>query len=117
MSSGYAQGDTARCCAPHHVGPRVLPLARFYGIPPRVRASGYCRECHREWRHQKQAAARGEVAAEGVGPDFTALAEAELFPGRGYHELTPAERRAATDRARALASAAGVYPTAAPAAA
>jgi hypothetical protein len=89
VSSSYATGDTARCCAPEHEGPRVLPLTRFYGRPGRVRASGYCRECYLEWRRQKSAAARGEVAAEGVGPDFTALAEAELFPAA----RTPPSRR------------------------
>jgi hypothetical protein len=107
-----APATTARCCSAEHVGPRVLPLSAFYGLNNRKPGgSDYCRECYREWRRRKRAKERGEVAAD-VGPDYTAIAEAQLYPGRAYADLTPAERWQAIELARSLATAAGVYPPA-----
>lgn len=100
---------TVRCCAARHVGPRLLPAAAF-SPSQALRGRGVnCIECRRDWAREKRARLRGEVAAD-VGPDYTALAEAQLYPGRAYAELTPAERWEAIEIARSLAIAAGVYP-------
>lgn len=98
-----------RCGARDHVGERLIPASRFYPSQAKKRAGAYCAECYREWKRQRDARRRGEVAAD-VGPDYTALAEAQLYPGRPYAALTSVERERAIALARAMARAAGLLP-------
>ena len=102
---------TVRCCAAWHVGTRTLPASAFYASQAKKRYGSYCKECYCEWKRAREAKRRGEVAAD-VGPDYTVIAEAQLYPGQAYADLTAAERWAAIEHAKALATAAGVYPPA-----
>lgn len=98
-----------RCGAAWHDGPAICEVRLF---PPSARNGDYCAACMREYAQRRRAAARGEVAAD-VGPDYLALAESRLYPGRPYVALTRAERDAAVVLAMSLAAAAGAYPRAA----
>lgn len=107
MRTETATIRTARCCSSLHKGERVLPESFFFPSSLKRGKSAYCRACYKEWKARKLAATRGEVAAE-TGTDFTAVAEARLFPGRPYHSLTRRERDAAIALARDLACQAGL---------
>ncbi len=52
---------------------------------------------------------RRHPAQRPSGPDYTILAQTALYPGREYHDLTPAERVAVNVRALEDATAAGAF--------